>query len=261
MHRSKVFTFSKIICIVPKIPYLLYILVATFGHFEGIFSLGYRMIRLTLFFVLFVFRASCCNSDDGQTTINIATCGPSKKPVVVEQGSIPFREELAISGGQPFNYYFALLLMNNFQESYELELIKDIIQACRKTPLSSEEVRLKCRRFKSSEMKLKCQKAVETFYFPSEPCFLEEETRRKWLKLKGFDIINEGNHGADLLHTLNRIRSGRMMNVEVMYYVKRFELYARIQWNEWKLFLKSAHIFILKEWYALNVGPNDDDSS
>ena len=184
--------------------------------------------------------------------------GPATKPVPLEE--IPFHEELTLPGGMHFNYYYALLLTITFPKTYMLERVLDIIKACRNRVLSSEEVKRRCRRFKSSDMKKHCQKALETFYTPYKPCFLQEERDKRILRQKGAEIVNAGNHGTDLLLILNRIRGGRIKDEkEVSYYVKRFQLYAEVHWNEWKSFLKAADSIILEEWHSMSVNPNKDD--
>ena len=204
------------------------------------------MIRLASAFVFLILYIFCCRSDS-QVASNIMKFNPSSS----------FREILAINDGPSTNYYFTLFLITIFPETYALEHIMHTINACRKSPFSSEDVKRKCRRFKSAVMRRNCQIALEAFYTPYRPCFFQEETDRKSLRQSGVIIINEGEHGTDLLHILNRIRGGRMKDEnEIMYYIRRIYLYADISLNGWKLLLTAADIFILDEWRALNVGPD-----
>ena len=195
------------------------------------------MIRF-LFFVLLSLHAYCCRN--GSRT-------SSKGPLLVEE-QIPFREELVMRKGLPVNYYFALFLLVNFKKSHELDLIIDIVEACRESPLSSYDVKRKCRRFIFTDMKTNCQIALEMFYTPNKPCFYQEEVDRRKLRERGVEIINEGSHGKDLLHILNHMRGGRMKDVdEAMYYVKRFQLYTEISRRGLKPFLETSEKCILDE--------------
>ena len=208
------------------------------------------MIRLTVILIIFKLQAYC--SKNG-----------SKAPYIIPEkyeDILPFKEELVLNGGSPINWYFAACLIVSFPRRHDLVLILDVVDTCRKWPLPLEEVKLKCRRFKSTSMRKNCHSALVIFSNPDEPSFVQEEADRKSLKQRGFDIINEGDHAADLLFILNGIRSGGMKNEEVMYYIKRFQLYSKIPWKDMRLLVKAADRFILKEWHALNVEPKRDDS-
>lgn len=196
------------------------------------------MIFLPLFFVL---CASGCKS--------VSQADSSKEPNVVERRKAPFREELSRSGGPLTNFYFTRYLIINFPDAYALNILTDIVKECRKKPLSSEGIKWNCRRFKHTEMKEKCQIAMETFYTPNGYCFLQEERDRENLKQRGVDIINEKSRVVDVLHILNRIRGGRMSDIEeIMYYIHRCQIYAKISQKGWKPLLQKAEILILYEW-------------
>ena len=206
------------------------------------------MIRLGLF-LAFLWLQVFCSRDDSQAA--------SKVPDVIEK--LSFREEvLVIKEEPPLNYHFALLLVSNFPEAYDLKLIMGIIRECRKSPLSAEDGKRKCRRFTNPFNRKLCEIALATFYTPYGSCFLQEETDRKSLRQRGVDIINTGVHGTDLLHILNRIRGGRMTDEEeVLYYVKRFQLYTDISRDEWRPLVDRADKLISDEWLALYANSSD----
>ena len=216
------------------------------------------MIRLALIFVLLNLHACSC-SNISQATASIVRYDANDHSKVVEEREeiMQFHVELSINKKPPVNFYFAIVLINAFSETEDIELILDIIESCRKSPFSSQDAERECCVFKNTLLRKNCQIALDTFYNPYGPCFLQEETDRKSLRQRGVHVINEGNDGIDLLLILNRMRSGVINDArEIMYYAKRFQLYAKLSHKGWKLLLQMAEKHILDE---CNVDLNDND--
>ena len=172
---------------------------------------------------------------------------------------LQFQEEMVIDG-ESVNFYFGLMILELFREKHEQQLIMSIIRAYKTEILTPDDVKRKCRGFVTSIMRQQCQSVAKLYFNPDEPCFLQEQRDRRSLKEKGVSIINEGNHATDLLHILNRIRGGRMNDIEhMLYYVRRIYLYLRIYTRPslWRPMLMTGIRNIFYEW--CDVGDNDEE--
>ena len=221
-----------------------------------------RMSYRALFIILVVcaFQASCSIRATG---IGKFVCNNEKRLKLARFGMedvrqadfLPFQEDLLIDG-EPLNYYFGVMILKYFPEKHEQKIIVDILRAYKIHILTPDEVKRKCRGFLNPSKRKLCQEVAKKYHSKSKPCFINEQTYRKNLEEWDIVIVNKGSHATDLLHMLNKIRGGRMKDVqELDYYVKRFELYLRIykRLPGWRVLLDTAIASIYKGWHLRYV--------
>lgn len=162
---------------------------------------------------------------------------------------VDYQEDNAIDG-EFVNYYFALLIQRYFPDAGHQRHVMNIVRAFRKGTFTAELLDRECKKVGDLLSIGICHKMIRMYYTTNKPCIAWEEQERKRLKKRGWSIVNNGNHVADLLQIVNDIRRGGISSWEVAsYYKRRFESYRRMYKgkNGWEPFLKLAACQVLSE--------------